>query len=322
MEAPPFKLGQSRYDQKTFRGRLQQISAQLDPCKLLVSPARLDKAMAQLQYYRLHRKNPEGVSDADMWAAQELCAARVHPDTNQKIFTPLCFAAYAPMQPPIILGMIWPGAGALNQAFWQWYNASYNAAVFYANRNASSEISNSQLGLAYGCAVAGSIGVGAGMIRFADRLKARGGRFGGPVRAFAPYAGTVCGGVTTLLCMRWQELSTGVTLRDPATGQEHGRSKVAAREGLGMCSAARFIWNIPVFAFTPMLHAAYHRSRMAAAFPALKIPMEVLLASMCIVLGIYPAQAMFTQQALIPASRLEPEFQGKGIECYVYNKGL
>ena len=38
--------------------------------------------------------------------------------------------------------------------------------------------------------------------------------------------------------------------------------------------------------------------------------------------GIYPAQAVFSQRATIAASRLEAEFQGKGVEEFVYNKGL
>ena len=36
--------------------------------------------------------------------------------------------------------MLWPGGGALNQAWWQFYNQSYNSAVFFANKNKSSEV--------------------------------------------------------------------------------------------------------------------------------------------------------------------------------------
>ena len=60
----------------------------------------------------------------------------MHPDTNENIFLPLCFAAYTPMQPPIVLGMVWPGGSALNQAFWQFYNQTYNSAVFFATDGA------------------------------------------------------------------------------------------------------------------------------------------------------------------------------------------
>ena len=49
-----------------------------------------------------------------------------------------------------------------------------------------------------------------------------------------------------------------------------------------------------------------------------------------LLVGIYPAQAVFAQQATIPTSRLEPQFQGlpdpgnpgKTIEVFTFNKGL
>jgi hypothetical protein len=31
----------------------------------------------------------------------------VHPDTGELTITPFCFAAYTPMQPPIIVGLLW-----------------------------------------------------------------------------------------------------------------------------------------------------------------------------------------------------------------------
>lgn len=39
------------------------------------------------------------------------------------------------VKPLIILGIIWPGGSALNQAVFQLGNQSYNAAVNYANKN-------------------------------------------------------------------------------------------------------------------------------------------------------------------------------------------
>jgi hypothetical protein len=37
-----------------------------------------------------------------------------------------------------------------SQLFWQWFNQSYNVGVNHANRNASNQMSNSQIMLAYG----------------------------------------------------------------------------------------------------------------------------------------------------------------------------
>ena len=99
-EWPPYVAGASRYPSDNFLGRLRNISNQLDPTKLLVTDARLDAALDLLA---AHAVDPAalkaaGTTDADLWLAAELKAARVHPDTNEKIFLPLCFACYTPMQ--------------------------------------------------------------------------------------------------------------------------------------------------------------------------------------------------------------------------------
>jgi hypothetical protein len=36
-----------------------------------------------------------------------------------------------------------------SQLFWQWFNQSYNVGVNHANRNASNQMSNNQIMLAY-----------------------------------------------------------------------------------------------------------------------------------------------------------------------------
>ncbi|KAK7242053.1 ion transmembrane transporter [Aureococcus anophagefferens] len=114
---PKFTPGQPRYSPETFGGRLRNIASQLNPFMLLKSDGDVDAAKALL---RRHDAGASNASDAELWAAQELCAAR----------------------PPIALGMLWPGGGALNQAFWQCYNQSYNSAVFFANKNKSSPVSD------------------------------------------------------------------------------------------------------------------------------------------------------------------------------------
>ena len=143
---PRFSLTEDRYDQSTFDGRLKQIFTQLDPAKLIPGVADLEDAKLRLRRFKesqppdgsAARVLPDdGCTDAQLWAARELLEARVHPDTGETIPLPLCFAAYAPMQPPIILGLCWPNASMPVSIFWQWFNQSYNVSVNYANRNAA-----------------------------------------------------------------------------------------------------------------------------------------------------------------------------------------
>jgi hypothetical protein len=53
------------------------------------------------------------------------------------------------------------------------------------------------------------------------------------------------------LFMRMGELETGVNVTSP-TGEDLGKSKVAAKQGLTMICTSRFIQSIPIFA-TPII---------------------------------------------------------------------
>jgi hypothetical protein len=141
---PPFDPHQSRFDQATFWGRLQQISVQLDPLKLLVRADEIAAAQALVAAFcarsrsvtppptqhacAVHvpstaaaragacsREDPArlaagegraaGATDAQLWAAKELCECRVHPETGERIFTPFCFAACECAHRPRLLMM-------------------------------------------------------------------------------------------------------------------------------------------------------------------------------------------------------------------------
>ena len=51
----------------------------------------------------------------------------------------------APMNVPILAGMILAPPTAINIALAQWVNQSYNCMVNYANRNRSVEVNKAQL---------------------------------------------------------------------------------------------------------------------------------------------------------------------------------
>lgn len=157
---PTFNPAMSRFDQSTFGGRLQQIIVQLDPMKLFVSRAEIDAAVALINAFKEGSRDPS-TTDAELWAAKELTECRIHPDTGELTPTLFCFAAYTPMQPPIIVGLLTSSSPA-TIAFWQWFNQSYNAAVFYANKSVSAPMSNSEIFAAYCAAVTAALSVGMG----------------------------------------------------------------------------------------------------------------------------------------------------------------
>ncbi|XP_043368749.1 sideroflexin-5 isoform X11 [Dermochelys coriacea] len=117
-EYPPFQLGKPRFQQTSFYGRFRHFLDIVDPRTLFVTESRLKEAVQLLEDYK-HGTLPPGVTNKELWGAQKIKQAIIHPDTNEKIFMPFRMSGYIPFGTPI------------------WLNQSHNACVNYANRNAT-----------------------------------------------------------------------------------------------------------------------------------------------------------------------------------------
>ena len=53
--------------------------------------------------------------------------------------------------------------------------------------------------------------------------------------------------------MRMGEMSSGINVKDPATGEDFGLSKAAATAGINKTMICRVVYCIPIF-FTPALY--------------------------------------------------------------------
>ena len=69
---PVFRLGESRYDQSTFIGRLKHFFDVVDPRTLLTSGADLQSSIELLKEFELKGTKPDGVDDEQMWKAQKI----------------------------------------------------------------------------------------------------------------------------------------------------------------------------------------------------------------------------------------------------------
>ncbi|CAH7129945.1 Sfxn5 [Phodopus roborovskii] len=117
-DAPPFQLGKPRFQQTSFYGRFRHFLDIIDPRTLFVTERRLREAVQLLEDYKHGTLRP-GVTNEQLWGAQKIKQAILHPDTNEKIFMPFRMSGYIPFGTPI------------------WLNQSHNACVNYANRNAT-----------------------------------------------------------------------------------------------------------------------------------------------------------------------------------------
>lgn len=141
--------------------------------------------------------------DSAVASARALLAATTHPDTGELIPLPFRMAAHVPVNTALLVAML-SARSVPALAVTQWLNQTFNAAQFYANRNASMEaVSDGVLAASYIGAVAASVGVGAALHRWSQRRDARLAA-ASAVSLSSPQRGGVVGGAGTLLEARLQ----------------------------------------------------------------------------------------------------------------------
>uniref|UniRef100_A0A3Q2NTR5 Sideroflexin 5b n=1 Tax=Fundulus heteroclitus TaxID=8078 RepID=A0A3Q2NTR5_FUNHE len=159
---PAFQLGRPRYDQTSFLGRLRHFIDIIDPSTLFVSEKKLKECIKILDDYK-HGTLPPGVSADQLWEAQKIKQAIIHPDTGEKIFMPFRMSGYVPFGTPIVIGLLLPNQTVMSTIIWQWLNQSHNACVNYANRNATKPTPTSKFLQGYVGAVTSAVSIAVGL---------------------------------------------------------------------------------------------------------------------------------------------------------------
>ncbi|XP_039112828.1 sideroflexin-5 isoform X2 [Hyaena hyaena] len=129
-DAPPFQLGKPRFQQTSFYGRFRHFLDIIDPRTLFVTERRLREAVQLLEDYKHGTLRP-GVTNEQLWSAQKIKQAILHPDTNEKIFMPFRMSGYIPFGTPIVVGLLLPNQTLASTVFWQ---VGLNVLVQKANK--------------------------------------------------------------------------------------------------------------------------------------------------------------------------------------------
>lgn len=253
-EVPPFRREGQRYDMNTFVGRMLHFYSVNDPRTLLFT---LEEAKAAERLLKQHElgEAPTGTTDADLWHARRVLESALHPDTGERIFPLFRFSAFVPVNMVIVTATITPAviSSFPATAFIHFMNQTYNAAINYANRNASNPIPQARLAEGYGGAVATSLSIG--MLATALTKKvARAGGAGSPaaavIRSTLPFLAVSFAGASNVVLMRRNELTTGVDVFDDE-GKDLGKSvEVCLR-----CVRIYLVWN-----FTALLVEHHFRA--------------------------------------------------------------
>ena len=316
---PPFDPKGSRYDQRTYAGRLHRFKEITDPRMLLVGDEELNKAKALLAKHAKLGKAC-GATDAELWNAQRIKEAIVHPVTGEKMFLPGRMSAFVALNTPVTVGMLLAKT-PMQTVFWQWVNQSCNVMCNYVNRSGST-VDTTQVAQAYGLAVGVSCSIALG----ARKLVQSGPPWVKRLSIAVPYAAVVSAGASNVAFTRLPEMRAGVPISAP-DGTPLGTSEAAARSAVASTIISRIVLQpiVPML-LPPLLLSALHSAVPLGTVAA--VAAQTVFVAGCSGFALPVAIAVFPQEMKIATSALEPEYQnakdgsGKPIEYVLCNKGL
>lgn len=227
----------------TFTGRMLHFYSVNDPRTLLFTD---EEAKSAERLLKLHEAGeaPEGTTDADLWHARRVLESALHPDTGEPIFPLFRFSAFVPVNMVIVTATITPAviSSFPATAFIHFLNQTYNAAINYANRNASNPVPTARLGEGYAGAVATSLSIGMLSTALTRRAAARagGGAAAAVIRSTLPFFAVSLAGASNVLLMRRNELTTGVDVFDD-DGRDLGKSVEVGFSGVWLFGCFIFV---------------------------------------------------------------------------------
>ncbi|XP_077958109.1 sideroflexin-5b isoform X1 [Gasterosteus aculeatus] len=314
-------LSDSAVKKGSFLGRLRHFIDVIDPSTLFVSEKRLKECVKLLDDYK-HGELPPGVSDLQLWEAQKIKQAIIHPDTGEKIFMPFRMSGYVPFGTPIVIGLLLPNQTVVSTIIWQWLNQSHNACVNFANRNATKPTPTSEFLQGYVGAVTSAVSIAVGLnvlIQKANRLSPATRMI---IQRLVPFPAVASANICNVGLMRHSELSEGIDVLDD-NGNVVGSSKIAARHAITETAFTRVVLPMPIFVLPPIIMSYLERLRFLQSNRRLLLPVHSLVCLVTFGLSLPVAISLFPQMSQIEVSCLEPEI-AMATDCKVltYNKGL
>lgn len=332
---PPFDITQSRYDTKTYIGRLKHFTSVTSPLTLLASSTQLKDAQHFLKEYQ------EGVGrgreawgkeeEMGIWKAKQLVDSSLHPDTGLPVPLPFRMSAFVPTNLLIVGGMLMPNPSLKAVIFWQWANQSLNVCVNYSNANKSISMSPTEIGTAYVFATAASCSIAVGLSSLVPRLRSLSPTARSLLGKFVPFVAVASAGCVNIGLMRWKEIRDGIDIfppTDPITGvpskEALGKSSVAGQHAISQTAASRVLTNIPTLILPPVVITILERRGAFKGSNGKKLStitnLGLIGASLLVFLP--PAIATFPQRGTIDKRKLEERFRELEYQKVEFNKGL
>jgi len=319
---PKFVLGGNRYDQSTFQGRLTHIQELTDMRTLLITDEEVAAAQALLAQYEKLGRNPDGVSDEQLWDAQRKVNAVIHGPTGEKMNIFGRMSMFVPANVPIAAGLLMSKSTAAT-LFWQWWNQTYNVFNNYVNR-AGPTVEMVPLLQSYALAVTSACGIGAFVLpKLMQTFPAL--QLLGPA---VPYLAVITAGSCNVGFTRMDEIQSGIDVAD-ADGNKLGRSIKAGQVAVFKTVTSRSMF-LPIFPLLipPVVMKAVLATGAVVAGGGAAIAIELVTITACMSIGLPAALALQPLQMELDVSSLEPEFQsmkdksGQPIKFVYASKGM
>jgi tricarboxylate carrier len=254
---PPFQLGRSRFDQSTFSGRLRHFLDVVDPRTLLTREQTLQASVKLLEGYKEGKLGPD-VTNKQLWEAQKIKQAILHPDTGHRIPMPFRMSGFAPFGTVTVTGLLLPNQTLYQMIFWQWLNQSHNACVNYANRNATKPVPTRRFVEGYVAAVTAACCIAVGLNGLLQRAGSWSPHTKMVVQRFIPFPAVATASTLNAVLMRNSELREGIAVVDE-TGQEVGTSIIAAHRAVRETAITRAFLPAPILLIPPVIMAGLEK---------------------------------------------------------------
>ncbi|XP_033121087.1 sideroflexin-5-like [Anneissia japonica] len=321
MDCPSFQLNKSCFDQRTFLGRFYHFLDVIDPRTLLTSNKKLEESISLLDAFK-NGTLPEGITNQQLWQAQKIKQAIIHPDTGEKILMPFRMSGFVPFGSPIVVGLLLPNPTLASTIFWQWLNQSHNAMVNYSNRNASKETPMGRFVMGYigavgsACSIAVSLNV---LLKRATKLKTSTKFF---VQRFVPFPAVATASTCNCILMRYGEVFEGIEVMDDK-GNVVGTSKIAAKKALTQTAFTRMVLPAPILLIPPIVMSFLEKTKFLQHSPRWMLAVNAAVVTLSFGFALPVAISLFPQFSQIATSKLEKEIQDatKNVTL-MYNKGL
>lgn len=293
----------------------------IDPSTLFVSEKRLQDSIDLLRRFK-EGTLPAGVTDEQLWRAQKIKQAIIHPDTGEKILMPFRMSGFVPFGTPVVVGLLLPNQTLMSTIFWQWLNQSHNACVNYSNRNASQPNPTSAFVHGYLGAVTSAVSIAVGLNVLIQRARSFSPSTRLLVQRFVPFPAVASANVCNVLLMRKSELSDGISVLDN-NGNVVGTSRVAAKYALLETALTRVVMPMPILVLPPVIMANLEKLPVLKRNSRLVLPVHAAVCLAAFAFALPLAISLFPQTSQISVDKLEPEIT-RATDCKIlfYNKGL